>query len=153
MSLDGAASWGAVETIAQHRADARFTDDPTDPAYLGGFEPALAYDAGTDRLAVSWIEDDLSRRDARDVSRSNRSVRTLLAARDLVPGAAWEFAVTPSGAPDAPPQLTEWGQRGALRGSADGRWQWMTIIDERNLQARIFAQPVSLTAVLAQGVP
>jgi len=153
VSLDGAASWGAVETIAQHRADARFTDDPTDPAYLGGFEPALAYDAGTDRLAVSWIEDDLSRRDARDVSRSNRSVRTLLAARDLVPGAAWEFAVTPSGAPDAPPQLTEWGQRGALRGSADGRWQWMTIIDERNLQARIFAQPVSLTAVLAQGVP
>jgi len=153
VSLDGTASWGAVETIAQHRADARFTDDPTDPAYLGGFEPALAYDAGTDRLAVSWIEDDLSRRDARDVSRSNRSVRTLLAARDLVPGAAWEFAVTPSGAPDAPPQLTEWGQRGALRGSADGRWQWMTIIDERNLQARIFAQPVSLTAVLAQGVP
>ncbi len=153
VSLDGGASWGTVETIAQHDAQARFTDDQTDPAYLGGFEPALAYDAGTDRLAASWIEDDLSRRDARDASSSNRSVRTLLAARNLVPGASWEFAVTPSGAPDAPPQLTEWGQRGALWGSSDGRWQWITIIDERNLQARILAQPVSLTAVLAQGTP
>lgn len=153
ISLDGGASWGAVETIAQHDAQARFTDDEADPAYLGGFEPALAYDAATDRLAASWIEDDLSRHDARDASSSNRSVRALLAARNLTPGGSWEFAVTPHGAPDAPPQLSEWGLRGALWGSADGRWQWMTIIDERNFQARILAQPVSLTAVLAQGVP
>lgn len=150
VSLDGGASWGAVETIAQHEAQARFTDDPTDPAYLGGFEPALAYDAGSDCLAASWVEDDLSRRDDRDASSSNRSVRTLLAARTLVPGASWQFAVTPGGVPDAPPQLTGWGLRGALWGSADGRWQWLTIVDERNLQARILAQPVSLTAVLAQ---
>lgn len=153
ISLDGGVSWGDVETIAQHDSQARFTDDQADPAYLGGFEPALAYDSATDRLAASWIEDDLSRRDTRDSSSSNRSVRTLLAARRLDTGAAWEFAVTPSGAPDAPPLLTSWGLRGALWGSSDGHWQWLTIIDERNFQARIVAQPVSLTAVLAQGVP
>ncbi|KAB8140780.1 hypothetical protein F8S13_22525 [Chloroflexia bacterium SDU3-3] len=153
VSLDGGASWSGVETIAQHRADARFTDDPSDPAYVGGFEPSLAYDRATDRLAASWVEDDLSRRDARATSTSNRSVRTLLAARDLTPGAAWQFAVTPAGAPDRPPELTAWGQRGALWGSPDGRSQWLTILDERNLQARVSAQPVHLAAALAQGVP
>ena len=153
ISLDGATSWGTVEMIAQHDAHARFTDDLADPSYVGGFEPALAYDAGTDRLAASWVEDDLSRRDNRNTSSSNRSVRTLLAARSLEPNGAWEFAITPHNRTNEPPQLTEWGLRGALWGTSDGRWQWLTMIDERNLQARILAQPVSLTAVLAQGTP
>ncbi len=153
VSLDGGTSWGAVETIAQHRSDGRFTDDPGDPAYLGGFEPSLAYEVTTDGIAASWVEDDLSRRDARDSSSSNRSVRTLLAARPLDDGATWRFTVTPDGAPDTPPQLTSWGQRGALWGSSDGRWQWLTVVDERNFQSRVLAQPLMLSALLVQGVP
>lgn len=150
LSLDGGRSWGGVETIAQHRADARFTDDPVDPALVGGFEPSLAYDAATDRLAAAWVEDDLSRRDARDVSSSNRSVRTLLAARALGAEGRWQFAITPNEAADIPPQLAGWGQRGALWADAGGRWHWLTIIDERNFQARVSAQPLALAALLAQ---
>jgi hypothetical protein len=153
VSADGGASWGDVETIAQHQHDGRFSDDPAAPGFVGGFEPSLAYDAASDRLAVAWVEDDLRRRDARDSSSSNRSVRTLLAARDLTNGGTWQFAVTPNGAPDSPPQLTAWGQRGTLWGTFDGRRQWLTIIDERNMQARILAQPIALAALLTQEVP
>jgi len=153
LSRDGGQTWGDVETIAQHQHDGRFTEDPSNPAYVGGFEPSLVYDMATDRIAASWIADDLSRRDARDASSTNRSVRTLLAARSLDDATSWQFAVTPDGLGDISPQLTAWGQRGALWGAAGGRWHWLTIIDERNVQSRILAQPVTLSALLAQGVP
>lgn len=148
VSLDGAASWGPVETIAQHRADGRFGDDPQAPALLGGFEPSLAYDAATDRLAAAWIEDDLGRREQRALAGSNRSVRTLLAARALEPGAGWQFAVTPD-ADGEPLELAGWGLRGALWAAPGGTAHWLTLIDERNAQARVLAEPVALAALVA----
>ena len=148
VSLDGAASWGPVETIAQHRADGRFGDDPQAPALLGGFEPSLVYDAASDRLAAAWIEDDLGRSEERGLASSNRSVRTLLAARALEPGAGWQFAALP----EASGQLLElagWGLRGALWAAPGGTAHWLTLLDERNAQARVLAEPVALAALVA----
>lgn len=146
VSLDGGQHWGDEERIAQHRADGSFGD--AGGGQIGGFEPSLAYDRATDHLAVSWVEDDLSRTAARTTSTTNRVVRTLLATRALTPDAPWRFAVTPTGAADAPPQLTAWGVRGHLWGSADGRWAWLTQVNERNRQARVGAQPLLLRATV-----
>jgi hypothetical protein len=148
LSLDGGVTWGAEERIAQHRSDGSFGDG--NGGQIGGFEPSLGYDAGTDRLAVSWVEDDLNRAEGRAASSTDRVVRTLLAARELTMEATtWRFAVTPEGDGDAPPQLTPWGVRGWL--AAGGRW--LVAVDERNRVAQVQASPLQLAALLAQGGP
>lgn len=148
VSLDGGATWGDEERIAQQHPDGTFVGE--NETFPGGFEPSLVYDRATDQLAASWIEDDLSRTSDRHASNTNRVVRTLLAARDLR-DATWHFVVTPDDQHGTPPQLTDWGKRGALWGSADGRHHWLTINDERNQQARLYAAPVTLAALLVQG--
>ena len=154
VSRNGGQTWGPVAIIAQHDTQARFTDDPTQPAPVGGFEPAMVYDRATDSLALSWIEDDLSRTDDRIRSQTNRSVRTLLAVQRLaLDGDGWLFTVLPEQVNGIPPQLTNWGQRGALWGSESGDWQWLTIIDERNRQSQLLTKPITLAALLAEGAP
>lgn len=150
LSTDGGQTWGDEEIIAQHRADGSFGDG--NGGLVGGFEPSLGYDPGTERLAVSWVEDDLSRAAGRAASSTDRVVRTLLAARELTPSVTtWRFAVRPAGEGegDAPPQLTPHGVRGWL--AAGGRW--LLAVDERNRLAQVQASPLQLAALLTQGGP
>src|SRR5262249_40768777 len=109
-----------------------------------GYQPSLAYDPATDRLAVAWVE----------VLRGQEPPqRTRLAARLLDASGTWRFAITPATRETAnPPILAPWGQVGAFVGSRDQRAHWRVLWDTRNKQYRIYARQVNLAALLAEGV-
>lgn len=147
ISTDGGATWSREEVIAQHEADGRLFDDDG-RGLPGGFEPALVYDAATDLLVVSWVEEDIARRG----EQYGAHMRTLLAARALDAAGTWRYAITPDRDPEqTPPVLASWGWRGALWGRSDGRAHWLLMVTEANDQHRIVVRPLRLTALVDLG--
>ncbi|HEU4328910.1 MAG TPA: sialidase family protein [Roseiflexaceae bacterium] len=150
VSLDGGATFGPEERIAQHRSDGSFGDERG--GSIGAFEPALLYEARSDRVVVSYVEDDLGRVSVRAASSTDRVVRSRLAVRDLaVEGTDWLFARTPDGPDDSAPALTTWGVRGWLLGEAGHAW--LVQVDERQQGARVEAAPFALASLAAPGAP
>lgn len=148
VSTDGGVTWSREEIIAMHTADGEISFDGG--ITRGGFEPALVYDASTDMLIASWIEDDFQKRS--DPSLRGANIRTLVAGRSLTADGSWRFAVTPSTVDaEQPPVLADWGNRGALWGTPDGRTQWLIAVDERNSQQRVYARPIRLSAIFDAG--
>jgi hypothetical protein len=143
VSLDGGKTWGGEEPVALHQdgGDCYASDNTGLPC---GYQPSLAYDPATDRLAVAWVE----------VLRGHDPLqRTRFSARLLDATGAWRYAVTPATRETAnPPLLATWGQVGTLVGSRDHRAHWLLLWDTRNKQYRIYARPVNLAALLAEGV-
>ncbi len=147
ISTDGGVTWSREEIIAMHTSDGEISMNGG--MTMGGFEPALVYDATTDMVIASWVEDDFSKRTP-DLRGSH--IRTVVSGRSLTPQGTWRYAVTPDTAETMqPPVLAGWGNRGALWGTADGRTHWLVTVDERNEQHRVTAQPIRLTAIFDAG--
>ncbi|HEX6288237.1 MAG TPA: sialidase family protein [Herpetosiphonaceae bacterium] len=147
ISTDGGSSWSREEIIAQHYSDGRLFD--ADGRGLpGSFEPALVYDATTDRVVASWVEEDIERRG----EQYGAHMRTFLASRPLDADATWQDAITPDWTAEMqPPLLADWGLRGAVWGIPSGRRHWLITVDERNDQHRISVRPLRLSAILDAG--
>ncbi len=147
VSTDGGATWGQPEIIAMHTPDGSIPESGTQR--VGGFEPALVYEATTDMLVASWVEDDFAKR---TTGLRGSHIRTVLSARALDGSGVWRYAMTADTAKDVhPPVLADWGQRGALFGTPDGRTHWLVTVDERNDQHRVSVRPLRLTALLDAG--
>ncbi|HEX6293015.1 MAG TPA: sialidase family protein [Herpetosiphonaceae bacterium] len=147
LSTDGGTTWSRQEIIAQHYDDGRLFDDDG-RGLPGGFEPALVYDATTDRVVASWVEEDIARRGAQ----YGAHLRTFLASRPLDADATWQDAITPDRTTEMPPPLlADWGLRGALWGMPSGRRHWLVTVDERNDQHRVDVRPLRLSALLDAG--
>jgi hypothetical protein len=141
VSLDGQ-TWGPEEPVALHQSDGACYDS-NGGGLPCGYQPSLAYDPGSDKLAVAWVE---------IVRKREPAQRTRLAARDLDPAGTWRFVVTPeTRSRDDAPQLTEWGQIGTLVSSPDNQAHWQVVWETRNKQYRVYAQPVGLSALLVEG--
>ncbi len=147
ISIDGGVTWSREEIIAMHTMDGEIATEGG--ITVGGFEPALVYDATTDMVVASWVEDDFSKRTP---ELRGSHIRTVVAGRSLTPEGGWRYVVTPDTAETMqPPVLAGWGNRGSLWGTADGRTHWFVAVDERNEQHRVYAQPIRLTAIFDAG--
>ena len=141
VSLDGGTTWSREEIIALHNADGRL--DP-----FAGFDPTLVYDASTDMLVASWIEDDIARRS----TGSGSHVRTLVSGRRLHGDQLWRFARTPENTREPVPELASWGFCGWLYSTPDGTSHWLLLLERRNGQEQILAKPLRLSFLFAEGV-
>ena len=149
LSTDGGATWSREEIIALHTPSGEIAFAGAPSATRGGFEPALGYDAATDLLLASWVEDDFAKRTP---ELRGSHIRTLVAARTLTPDGAWRSVVTPATVTTVQaPVLADWGERGALWGTADGRTHWLVTVDERNGQDRVSVRPLRPAALFDAG--
>lgn len=138
ISLDGGASWRQEEQIAQHETDGRIFDEDGH-GLRAGFEPSLVYDAGTDMLVCSWVEDDLALRG----TQYGAHIRSLASARTLTDAQRWIAARTPDNHESTIiPELAPWGMRGWLFSDRWGRHHWLLVVESRNSQQQLLAKPV-----------
>lgn len=143
ISLDGGVYWSEEEPIALHQ-DGGLCYAEDGNGLSCGYQPSLAYDPTSDRLAVAWVE---------ALRGHDPPQRTRLAMRVLNPLEPWRFAITPeTGTTANPPLLATWGHVGTLIGAPDQRSHWLLTWDTRNQQYRIYARRVNLSSLLVEGV-
>lgn len=143
ISLDGGVYWSEEEPIALHQnGGVCYAEDGS--GLPCGYQPSLAYDPTTDRLAVAWVE----------IWRGQEpSQQTRLAVRVLTPLEPWRFAITPDNAQVmTPPIVANWGNVGTLVSDPTHRNHWLLTWDTRNRQYRIYAREVNLSALLKEGI-
>ena len=147
VSLDGGASWGEEERIAQHNRDGRAFENQGEGVMRSGFDPWVVYDAISGHLVVSWTE--------MDVIKSPRTKTTMYAVRDLAETTVpvWRHGISPATVEqERPPTLGPIGWYSRLFGSADGRAHWLLGINVLNRQSGVFVQPITLPALAQDSI-
>jgi len=149
VSTDGGATWGREERIAQHTAPSDPESDAPNGCCGSGWAPTLAYSPEADTLVAVWRQADWT---PEHVGR-----RLNLSYRPLDPAQRrsetdWEASIPPTnnGAAGAIP-LTEWGWTGLIASDPSSRRSVLLLLDERNLQQRIYSRAILLTGYLVKG--
>jgi hypothetical protein len=143
ISLDGGVYWSEEEPIALHQAGGVCYAQNGDGLPCG-YQPSLAYDPDSDRLALAWNE----------VLRGHEPPqRTRLATRVLTPLEPWRFAVTPENADViTPPIVSTWGHTGLLFATPGHQAHWLLTWDSRNQQYRLYVRRINLSALVTEGI-
>jgi hypothetical protein len=148
VSTDGGLTWSEEERIAQHDEDGSLFSEGGVWRTVG-WEPSLAYDPHSDRIAATWAEWPVPPANGDGLKTPYLAFRD---AGEAPPDATWYDGVSPGMRDRQPPRkIGPWGFDCRIKANGNGR-AFLVAHDAKNQQYRLYGRRVDLSALLVRGM-